>query len=149
MYVHSRRVPTIMTSSIMTACSGMCGKSIGNGVNIFVHFSSTPISILNLTMSSESQESDVSNDILSERKYSQLFMHESNISLLKQLYQANRFTYTTQRWHRSLFIDCTDRRTEKQVKHDLRQFHSVHHLADIKKQLHCTSVIMHLYKSYM
>jgi len=30
----------------------------------FVHFSSTSISILNLTMSSESQESDVSNDIL-------------------------------------------------------------------------------------
>ena len=34
-------------------------------VYIFVHFSSTPISILNLTMSSESQESDVSNDISS------------------------------------------------------------------------------------
>jgi len=33
MYVRSRRLPTIMTSSIMTACSGVCGKSIGNGVN--------------------------------------------------------------------------------------------------------------------
>jgi len=69
----------------MTACCGMCGKSIGNGVNIFVHFSSTPISILNLTTSSESQESNVSNDILSERKYSQLFTNESNIFLSKQL----------------------------------------------------------------
>jgi len=54
-------------------------------VYIFVHFSSTPISILNLTMSSESQESDISNDILSEWKYSQLFTHEWNIFLLKQL----------------------------------------------------------------
>ena len=84
----------------MTACcgvTGVCGKSIGNGVNIFVHFFSTPISILYLTMSPESQENDVSNDILSERKYSQLFMHESNKFLLKQLYQANRFTDATQR----------------------------------------------------
>jgi len=98
----------------------------------FVHFSSTSISILNLTMSSESQESDVSNDILSEWKYSQLFTHELNIFLLKQLYQANRFTNVMQWWHHSLFIDCAqmDRRTEKQVKHDLHQFYSVH-LADI------------------
>jgi len=109
MYVRSRRMPTIMTSSIMTACSGVCGKSIGNGVNIFVHFSSTPISILNLTMSWESQESDVSNDILSKRKYSQLFTHESNTFLLKQLWQANRVTDAAQRWrHRR-----TDRRKSK------------------------------------
>jgi len=108
MYVCSRCLPTITTSLIMTACSGVCGKSIGNGVNIFVHFSSTPTSILNLTMSSESQENDVSNDILSVRKYSQLFTHESNIFLLKQLYQiqANRFTDAAQRWGHSQFIDC-------------------------------------------
>ena len=56
-----------------------------NGVDIFVNFFTTPISILNLTMSSESQENDIFNDILSERKYSQLFTHESNIFLLKQL----------------------------------------------------------------
>jgi len=88
MYMRSRRLPMIMTSSIMTACcgvTGVCGKSIGSCVNIFVHFFSTPISILNLAMSSESQENDVSNDILSERKYSQLFTHESNTFLLKQL----------------------------------------------------------------
>jgi len=36
-------------------------------------------------MSPESQENDAFNDILSERKYSQFFMHESNIFLLKQL----------------------------------------------------------------
>jgi len=121
-----------MTSSIMTACSGVCGKSIGNGVNIFVHFSSTPTLILNLTISSESQYNVVSNDILSERKYSQLFMHVSNIFLLKQLYQANRFTNAVQRWRHSLFIDCaqTDGWMGKQVKHDLCQFHSVH-LVDI------------------
>ena len=64
--LHSNvRVPMTMTSSIMTACCGMCGKSIGNGVNIFVHFSSNPSSILNLTISSESQYNDVSNDISS------------------------------------------------------------------------------------
>ena len=54
----------------------------------FLYISSQPpfrFSILNLTMSSESQENDVSNDILPERKYSQLFTHESNIFLLKQL----------------------------------------------------------------
>jgi len=76
----SRRRTMIMTSSIMTACcgvTGVCGKSIGIGVNIFVHFFSTPILILNLTMSSESQENDISNDILSRRKYSQFFTHES------------------------------------------------------------------------
>ena len=86
----------------MTACygvTGVCGKSIGNGVNIFVHFFSTLISILNLTMSPESHENDVSNDILSERKYSQLFTHDSNTFLLKQLYQANRFTNATLRLH--------------------------------------------------
>jgi len=83
MYVCSGRLPTIMTSSIMTACSGMCGKSIGNGVNFFVHFSSTPISILNLTISSESQYNDVSNDISSMWKYFQLFTHESDTFLAK------------------------------------------------------------------
>jgi len=111
-------------------------------VYIFVHFSSTLILILNLTMSPESQESNISNDILYKQKYSQHFMHESNIFLLKQLYQANRFTDTTQRWHHSLFIDCaqTDGQTEKQVKHDLRQFHCVL-LADIIKcKLTCNMV---------
>jgi len=49
---YTRRLPMIMMSSTMTACCGVCGKSIGNGVNIFVHFSSTPTSILNLTTSS-------------------------------------------------------------------------------------------------
>jgi len=58
-------------------------------------------------MSSERQESDVSNDVLSERKYSQLFKHESNIFMLKHLYQANRFTDAAQRWRHSLSIDCT------------------------------------------
>jgi len=55
-YLRSRRLPMIMTSWITTAWCGVCGKSIGNGVDIFVHFFITPISILNLTMSSESQE---------------------------------------------------------------------------------------------
>ena len=110
MYMRSRRLPTIMTSLIMTACcgvTGVCGKSIGNGVNIFVHFFSTPISILNLAMSSEGQENDVSNDILSERKYSQLFTHESNTFLLNQLYRANRFTNAVQRYQHSLFMGCS------------------------------------------
>jgi len=104
MYLRSRRLPMIMTSSIMTVCcgiTGVCRKSIENGVDIFVHFFTTPMSILNLTMSSESQENDVSNDILSERKYSQLFTHKSNIFLLKQLYQ---FTDAVRRWRHSLFI---------------------------------------------
>jgi len=84
-----------MTLSIMTACygvTGVCRKSIGNGVNIFEHCFSTLISILILTMSPESQENDVSNDILSEWKYSKLFTHESNTFLL------NRFTDAMQRW---------------------------------------------------
>jgi len=110
-------------------------KSIGNGVNIFAHLSSTPSSILNLATSSESQYNDVSNDILSVRKYSQLFTHESNTFLLKHLYQANRFTNTAQRWRQSLFIDWAQ--TDTQWKHDLRQFHSVH-LADIMKPFKCT-----------
>jgi len=88
MNVCSRCLPTIMTSSIMMACSGMCGKSIGNGVNIFVHFSSTRTSILNLTTSSESQYNDVSDDISSVWKYSQLFMHESNTFLAKIRHSA-------------------------------------------------------------
>jgi len=85
--LRSRRLPMIMTSSITTAVAWLAcrEKFIWNGVDIFVHFFTTPISILNLTMSPESQERVVSNDILSERKYSQLFTHESNIFLLKQL----------------------------------------------------------------
>jgi len=97
----SRFLPMIMTSSIMTACcgvTGVCGESFGNGVKHFCTFFSTPISILNLTMSSESQENDVSNDILFKQKYSQLFTHESNTLLSKQLYQANRFTDSAQQW---------------------------------------------------
>ena len=82
-----RRLPMIMTSSITTACcgvTGVCGKKQRKRCWHFVHFFPTPISILNLTMSPESQENDVSKDILAERKYSQLFTHESNIFLLKQ-----------------------------------------------------------------
>jgi len=95
MYMSTRlhtRLPSDVdptTSSIMMVCcgvTGICRKSIGNGVNIFVHCFSTPISILNLTMLPESQENDVSNDILSDRKYSQLFTHESNTFMLKQIY---------------------------------------------------------------
>jgi len=88
MYVCSRRLPTIMTSSIITVCSGMCGKSIGNGVNIFVHCSSTPTSILNLTIPPESQYNGVSNDISSVWKHSQHFTHESNTFLAKIRYSA-------------------------------------------------------------
>ena len=93
----------------------LCGKSTWNGVVIFVHFFTTPISILNLSMSLESHENKVSSDILFERKYSQLFTHESNIFLLKQ-FRANRFTDAVQRWRRSLFIDCaqTDRQQASQ-----------------------------------
>jgi len=50
---------------------------------IFVHFSSTPTSILNLTISSESQWNIDSNDVLFIRKYSELFTHESNTFLVK------------------------------------------------------------------
>ena len=45
MYLRSRCLPMIMTSSITTACcgvTGVCGKSIGNGIDIFVHFFTTP-----------------------------------------------------------------------------------------------------------
>jgi len=56
---------------------------------------------------------------LSERKYSQLFTHESSIFLLKQLYQANRFTDAAQRYRHSLYRLRTDGRkdgrTGKQV----------------------------------
>jgi len=127
----------IMTSSITTAWCGVCGKSIGNGVDIFVHFFTTPMSILNLTMSSESHENGVSNDILSERKCSQLFTHELNIFLLKQLYQ---FTDAAQRWRHSLFKDCSQT-DERKIKHHMIscQFHSVH-LADIIKRIYDSKV---------
>jgi len=84
----------VITSPRVTACC--CerrSQNIGWAQCIFfVHFSSTPIFRFWTW-----QESNVSNDILFERKYSQLFTHESNIFLLKQLYQ---------RWRHSLFIDC-------------------------------------------
>jgi len=64
-------------------------------------------------MSSESQE-NVSNDILSDQKYSQLFTHESNTFLLKQLYRANRFTDAVQQLRHSLFIDCSQMDRRKQ-----------------------------------
>jgi len=88
MYVCTRRLPTIMTTSITTACSDVCRKSIRNGVNIFVHFSSTATSILNLTILSESQYNNVSDDISSVWKHSQIFTHESNTFLAKIRYSA-------------------------------------------------------------
>jgi len=142
MDVCSRRLPTIMTSSIMTACSGVCWKSIGNGVNIFVHFSSTPTSILNLAISSKSQYNDVSNDISSVWKYSRLFMHGSNIFLLKQLWiYRRRAAMMTQLIYRLLTDGRKDRRKETQASLDLRQFHSVH-LADITNWL-CNSLFIY------
>ena len=73
----------IMTSSITTAVAWLAcpEKFTWNGVDIFIHFFTTPISILNLTTSSESQEEVVSNDILSEWKYSQLFTRVEYISV--------------------------------------------------------------------
>jgi len=68
----------IIISPCLTAC-----QNIRNGVTFFVHFFSTATSILNLTISSESQWNIDSNDILSVQKYSQLFMHESNTFLVK------------------------------------------------------------------
>jgi len=98
-------------------------SSIWNGVDIFVDFFTTPISILNLTTSSKSQERVVSNDILSERKYSQLFTHESNIFLFKQLSRAAMTP------RRSLFIDCCSQKDG--IKHyNISAVHCVH-LADI------------------
>ena len=59
-----------------------------NKCYILAIFSQTPISTSNLTVFSESQWNVVSNDVLSVRKYYQLFTHESNTFLLKQLYHA-------------------------------------------------------------
>jgi len=73
-------------------------------------------------MSSESQENEVSNDILSEWKYSQLFTHESNIFLLKQL-SANRFTDAVQRW------DCAQ--TDRIKHHSISPAVHYVYLADI------------------
>jgi len=88
---------------------------------IFVLFSSTPISILNLTISSESQWNIDSNDILSVRKYCQLFTNESNTFLGEQ--------YIVEDWTECAQTDKTDRQKWKQYIH---QFHSVH-LEDIIK----------------
>jgi len=131
MYLRSRRVPMIMTSTITTACcgvTGVCGKSIENGVDIFVHFFTTPTSILNLTMSSESQANDVSNDILSERKYSQLFKHDVEYISVKTVISVygRRAPMTPQSIYRLL----TDGRKENKASHDISLVHSVH-LADI------------------
>jgi len=143
MYLHSRRLLMIMTSSITTDVVWLayfCAeKFIWNGVDIFVHFFTTPIPILNLNMSSESHENEVSNDILSEQKYSQLFTHESNIFLLKQ-YRANRFTDAVQRWCRSLFIDCAqkDRRTESITvypRHSPRSLGGYNNLTGVGKEM--------------
>ena len=51
---------------------------------IFVHFSSTPTSILNLTILQKKRWNIDSNSTLSVRKYCQLFTHESNIFLGQQ-----------------------------------------------------------------
>jgi len=64
--------------------------------------------------------------ILSERKYSQLFTHESNIFLLKQLHQ---FIDAVQRWRQSIYRLLTDGWKENKASHIL-PVHSVH-LADI------------------
>jgi len=66
---------------------------------IFVHFSSTPTSILNLTISSESQWNIDSNDVLSIRKYSQLFTQKSNA--MHHSVHSNQWDWVltdTQKW---------------------------------------------------
>ena len=56
MYVRSRRLPMLMTSSLHARRAVWHVQKIHRKrCKIFVHFSSTPISILNLTISSESQ----------------------------------------------------------------------------------------------
>jgi len=71
----------VITSLRITACCCDEAKT-SETVLHFCIFSPTPIMILNLTKSSESQWKDVSNDILSIQKYCQLFRQASNTLLL-------------------------------------------------------------------
>jgi len=81
-------------------------QNIGNGV-IFLYISPrNPTSILNLTISSESQWNIDSSDILFVRKYYQLFTNESNTFL------ANDISF----YCRRLDWVCTDRHTHRQTK---------------------------------
>jgi len=60
-------------------------QNIGNSVTfLYIFPQSPPRSWTNLTVSSESQWNIDANDLLSVRKYSQLFTHESNTFLGKQ-----------------------------------------------------------------
>jgi len=115
-------------------------KFIWNGVDIFVHFFTTPVLILNLTTSSESHENEVSNDILSERKYSQLFMHESNIFVKTVIGQINLLTPRAAMTPQSIYRLRTDR-----IKHHSISpaIHSVH-LADIKIRLRLLPLLQSL-----
>ena len=72
-----------MTSSAAGRAAGMAIVRVLSGTFLYT-------SILNLTISSESQRNLDSNDILSVRKYCQLFTHESNTFLGKQ--------YTVEDW---------------------------------------------------
>jgi len=65
MYMRSRRLPTITTSSLHACMLWHVWKIYRKWCYIFVQFSSTPTSILNLTISSESKWNIDSNDILS------------------------------------------------------------------------------------
>jgi len=98
--VCSRRLPTIMTSLITSEWLNIGWFSFG-------HFSSTPTSILNLTISSESQYNDDSNDISSVLKYSQFFTHESNTFLAK-IRRSSYYVITSPR----VIACCCERRSQ-------------------------------------
>jgi len=65
-------------------------------------------------MLTESQENDVFNDVLFERKYSQLFTHESNIFLLKQLSGKQIYRRRAAMTPQSIYRLFTDKRKCKQ-----------------------------------
>jgi len=73
-YMHSRRMATGCSSSLLQAILQAAVAIL----HVFtVLFASTPISILNLTISQESQSFKEFNDTFCVWKYCQLFTHES------------------------------------------------------------------------
>jgi len=77
MCVRSRRLPTIMTSSLHAWLAVACAEVHRKWWYIFLHFSSTPISILNLTISSESQQEILANAKVNARQHCVVWSHSN------------------------------------------------------------------------
>ena len=112
--------------------TGVSGKIHLNGERVltFLYISSQPPFRFEPDYVIRKPRWVVSNDILSERKYSQLFTHESNIFVKTVIGQIDLPTPRAVMMPQYIYRLVTDKRTDGIKHHNISEVHCVH-LADI------------------